>query len=85
MTQHLTDEEWDDLVGLLSESPAERIGYALKRLGARHRAGRRITDPLDPTFRHLTTEGWLLQLASISPNAAFDRALLTELRRLSLH
>ena len=85
MTQHLTDEEWDNLVGLIAQSPPERIGYALKRLGTKHRAGRRTTDPLDPLFRHLTTEGWLLQLASISPNAAFDRALLLELRRLSLH
>jgi hypothetical protein len=67
MIQQLTDEEWDDLVGLIAESPAERIGSALKRLGARHRTGRHIKEPLDPAFRHLTTEGWLLQLASISP------------------
>jgi hypothetical protein len=48
VTQQLSDEEWDDLVGLIAESPAERIGYALTRLGASHPTERRIKDPLDP-------------------------------------
>jgi hypothetical protein len=81
----LSQSEWDDLVDLIVASPTERIDHALERLGAQQPTGRRPADPLNATCRHLTPEGWLLHLASISSGSAFDRALLAELRRLSLH
>ena len=82
MTHKLTDSEWDELVDLIAASPAARMGEALRRLDAGE--GPSIA-PVDPTTAHRTTEDWLLHLASISSGEAFDRALLTELRRLSLH
>ena len=56
---------------------------ALKRLAAGHASSPDLLDP--PAEERRTTEDWLLHLASISSGEAFDRALLTELRRLSLH
>jgi hypothetical protein len=43
------------------------------------------TVPPDPSGRRLrTAEDWLLHLGTISSGEAFDRALLMQLRRLSL-
>ena len=74
----LTDAEWDELVELIAASPTERMDEALKRLA--------IGNPLSnrSTWQPRSTEEWLVHLASISPGPAFDRALLLELRRLSL-
>jgi hypothetical protein len=82
MAHKLTDSEWDELVDLIAASPAARMGEALKRLRAWHASPGTSTDPTAP---NRTTEDWLLHLASISSGEAFDRALLTELRRLSIH
>jgi hypothetical protein len=82
MTHRLTDSEWDELVDLITSAPAARMGAALRRLVA---ADRGPAAPADPTSANRTTEDWLLHLASISSGEAFDRALLTELRRLSIH
>jgi uncharacterized protein with von Willebrand factor type A (vWA) domain len=84
MTHKLTDSEWDELVDLITSAPAARMGEALRRLVAADRQGTPAA-PADPTSANRTTEDWLLHLASISSGEAFDRALLTELRRLSIH
>ena len=83
MEPKLTDTEWDELVDLIAASPIGRMDEALKRLNAGDALSLDLPDPLDAELR--TTEDWLLHLASISSGEAFDRALLTELRRLSLH
>jgi hypothetical protein len=75
MAHKLTDAEWADLVNLISSSPAQRIDQAL----------RRIAIEFAPALQPRTVEGWLIQLGMTSPGAAFDRALLRELRRLSIH
>jgi hypothetical protein len=83
MAHKLTDTEWDELVDLIAASPAGRMGEALKRLEAGRASSTSKTDL--PAAHPRTTEDWLLHLATISSGEAFDRALLTELRRLSLH
>jgi hypothetical protein len=85
MAHKLTDAEWEDLVNLISSSPAERIDQALRRIMITIRPHSAATTRLAYTFRPRSVEGWLIQLGSISPGAAFDRALLAELRRLSTH
>jgi len=82
MTHKLTDSEWDELVDLITMAPATRMGEALRRLVVDQATP---AAPADPTSGNRTTEDWLLHLASISSGEAFDRALLTELRRLSIH
>jgi hypothetical protein len=82
MSHKLTDSEWNELVDLITSAPAARMGEALRRLVIHQTA---TTTPADPTPANRTTEDWLLHLASISSGEAFDRALLTELRRLSIH
>ena len=82
MSHKLTDSEWDELVDLIAASPAARMGEALKRLDAGQTSS---IAHAEPATSHRTTEDWLLHLASISSGEAFDRALLTELRRLSIH
>jgi len=76
----LTDAEWDELVDLIAASPRERMGEALKRIAAMYPWSNR---PSASPIR--STEEWLLHLATISSGDAFDRSLLTELRRLSIH
>jgi hypothetical protein len=85
MKHQLSDAEWDDLIELIAASPAERIDQALKRVVLRPRTGRPPKRRLIPTSQPVTLEGRLIHLAVISPGAQFDRALLTELRRLSVH
>ena len=82
MTRKLTDSEWNELVDLITSAPAARMGEALRRLVIDQTAS---AAPADPTSANRTTEDWLLHLATISSGEAFDRALLTELRRLSIH
>jgi len=83
MEPKLTDTEWDELVDLIAASPIGRMDEALKRLAVGDVSSPDLPDP--PAEELRTTEDWLLHLASISSGEAFDRALLTELRRLSLH
>ena len=83
MEPKLTDTEWDELVDLIAASPIGRMDEALKRLAPGHASSADSPDPPGAELR--TTEDWLLHLAAISSGEAFDRALLTELRRLSLH
>ena len=85
MKYQLTDVEWNDLIGLIAASPGERIDQALKRIVMRVRTRRPPKRRLTPTTQPVTVEGWLIHLAGVSPGAEFDRALLTELRRLSVH
>jgi len=82
MSHKLTDSEWNELVDLITSAPAARMGAALRRLVIHQTTP---TTPADPTSANRTTEDWLLHLAAISSGEAFDRALLTELRRLSIH
>ena len=77
MAHRLTDAEWDELVELIAASPTERMDEALKRMSVASPSSNR------PPWQPRSTEEWLVHLASISPGPAFDRALLTELRRLS--
>jgi hypothetical protein len=77
----LTDAEWDELVQLIADSPTGRMDEALKRM-KQMAVGRRSSNR--QRWQPRSTEEWLVHLASISPGPAFDRALLTELRRLSL-
>ena len=81
----LTEREWDDLVALIAESPAERLSHALKCIGARRHIPSGQPHSLKTAAQPRTVEGWLLYLASVSSGAAFDRALFLELQRLSLH
>jgi hypothetical protein len=81
----LTEREWDDLVDMIAESPAERLAHALKCVGARCHIPSNQPHPFKTASQPRTIEGWLLYLASISSGAAFDRALFLELQRLSLH
>jgi hypothetical protein len=85
MAHQLTDAEWDDLVDLITASPSERIDEALTRVVIARRPGRGDLPRGASGGHQRTTAAWLLHLASISSGAAFDRALLRELRRLSVH
>jgi hypothetical protein len=76
MTDNLSDADWDDLADLITEAPAERIRVAM----------RRVVDAASASVAaSLAGVDRLLHLASISSGDAFDRALLSELRRLSVH
>jgi hypothetical protein len=81
----LTETEWDDLLDLIAESPAERLNQAFTRVGATRHATARHRHPFEMAAQPRTIEGWLIYLASISSGDTFDRALLTELRRLRVH
>jgi len=85
MAHTLTDAEWDELVELIEESPSTRIGEALSRLPPTTK--RRARGVIEKHRRNsrLSPEDWLLHIASISSGPAFDRALLRELRHLSVH
>jgi len=85
MAHTLTDAEWDELVELIEESPSTRIGEALSRLPPTTK--RRARGVIEKNRRNsrLSPEDWLLHIASISSGPAFDRALLQELRHLSVH
>jgi hypothetical protein len=75
VSEHLSDCEWDDLADLITEAPPERIQLALRRVDASAGAAVVLPSGVDR----------LLHLATISSGNAFDRALLRELRRLSVH
>ena len=76
MSDQLSELDWQELTDLISASPPERIRRAVNRLNA-------LSTPAATTL--LTEVDRLLHLATISSGNAFDRALLAELRRLSLH
>jgi len=80
----LTQSEWDDLLDLIAASPAERLNHAFIRVGARRHATTSHGHPFEMAAQPRTIEGWLIYLASISSGDTFDRALLAELRRLSV-
>ena len=73
----LTTNEWLELADLIIESPPARI-YAAVSL---------VAGSCSPTEipRLPTVIEWLLYLDDLSSGDAFDRAVLEELRRLSLH
>jgi hypothetical protein len=81
----LTESEWDDLLDLIAESPAERLNHAFTRVGATRHVATKHQHPFELAAQPRTVEGWLIYLASISSGDTFDRALLAELRRLRLH
>ena len=75
MTDDLTDADWDDLADLITEAPLQRIQLAMSCIGASTASAAAWRSSADR----------LLQLATISSGNAFDRALLKQLRRLSVH
>jgi hypothetical protein len=72
----LTTSEWLELADLIIESPPARIHAAVT-----------VAAELSTTDipRLPTGIEWLLYLDDLSTGDAFDRAVLEELRRLSLH
>jgi hypothetical protein len=85
MSRQFTESEWDDLLDLIAESPAERLNHAFAHVGARRHISTDELHPFALAAQPHTIEGWLLHLAAISSGDAFDRALLVELRRRSIH
>jgi hypothetical protein len=75
MSNHLSELDWQELTDLITTAPPERVRLAVSRVNA----------SCAPTTTLLTAVDRLLHLATISSGDAFDRALLGELRRLSLH
>ena len=75
MNDRLSERDWQELTDLITTAPPQRIRLAMKRVNAL----------CAPTKTLLTEVDRLLHLAAISSGDAFDRALLVELRRLSVH
>lgn len=75
MTDELSDADWDDLADLITEAPPQRIQLAMNCIGAASATASAWRNGVDR----------LLHLATISSGNAFDRALLHQLRRLSVH
>jgi hypothetical protein len=75
MNDHLSEHDWQELTDLITTAPPARIKLAMRRVNA----------SCAPTTALRTDVDRLLHLATISSGDAFDRALLAELRRLSLH
>jgi hypothetical protein len=73
----LTTAEWLELADLIIESPPARIHAAVTLVAD---WGAPADIPRLPTVIE-----WLLYLDDLSSSEAFDRAVLEELRRLSLH
>jgi hypothetical protein len=82
MTDDLSDADWQELTRLIAEAPPDRLRAALGLVSASARPAARPMSARPPL---LTGVERLLHLADISSGGAFDRALLVELRRLSLH
>lgn len=85
MAHRLTDAEWADLVELIAASPADRINQALKCIVIAPRHLALMPQQRETTHTRTAVAGRLIHLATVSSGAAFDRALLTTLRRLSVH
>ena len=78
MTNRLSDADWEELSVLIENAPPDRLKVAMSRL--------RVPTNTDSESPHLAIGAErLLHLATISSGDAFDRALLKELRRLSVH
>ena len=75
MHDHLSESDWQELTDLITTAPPQRIKLAMKRVNA----------SCAPNTTLVTEVDRLLHLAAISSGDAFDRALLVELRRLSVH
>jgi hypothetical protein len=75
MNAQLSEHDWQELTDLIAAAPPERIRLAVTRVGALRA----------PATALLTAADRLLHFAAISSGDSFDRALLGELRRLSLH
>jgi len=75
MNDQLSDHDWQELTDLITSAPPQRIKLAMKRVNA----------SCAPTKTLVTEVERLVHVATISSGDAFDRALLAELRRLSLH
>jgi hypothetical protein len=80
LTVELSETDWDELTALIAEAPPDRIRTAMTRVSASIHG-----TPHTDTGRLHTGADRLLYLAARSSGAAFDHALLRELRRLSLH
>lgn len=76
----LSEVDWQELALLIEEAPPGRIQVAMRRVGPE--AG---SIPDASPARLVTWFDRLLHLATVSSGTAFDRALLRELRRLSVH
>ena len=75
MSDQLSELDWQELTDLITTAPPERIRLAVSRVNASSA----------PATVLITEVDRLLHLATISSGDAFDRALLGELRRLSIH
>jgi len=75
MNHQLSELDWQELTDLITTAPPERIKPAVSRVNA-------SSTPSSMFFNEVDR---LLHLAAISSGDAFDRALLGELRRLSIH
>jgi hypothetical protein len=75
MSDQLSEFDWRELTDLITAAPPERVRLAVSRVNASCAPGTPLITPVDR----------LLHLATISSGDAFDRALLGELRRLSIH
>src|SRR5215468_8560714 len=75
MSDQLSELDWQELTDLITTAPPERIRLAVRRVNTSGAAATTLRTEVDR----------LLHLAAISSGTAFDKALLAELRRLSLH
>ena len=75
MNHQLSELDWQELTDLITDAPPERVRLAVSRVNA----------SCAPAAQLMTAVDRLLHLATISSGDAFDRALLGELRRLSIH
>jgi hypothetical protein len=80
MPNDFSPDDWQELVPLIDEAPPERIYAAMKVLN--------IFSWCDPSARPprlFTGVERLLHMRTVSSGNALHRALLKELRRLSVH
>jgi hypothetical protein len=75
-----SEVDWQELALLIEEAPPGRIQVAMSRVGPAA-----VRTPHARAARLVTSFDRLLHLASVSSGSGFDRALLLELRRLSVH
>jgi hypothetical protein len=75
MSTQLSELDWQELTDLITAAPPARVRLAVSRVNA----------SCAPAAPLMTAVDRLLHLAAISSGDAFDRALLGELRRLSIH
>jgi len=74
----LSEADWEELVVLLEEAPPGRIQIAIRCVDGQ------VVVTADAS-RLVTWFDRLVHVATVSSGSAFDRALLRELRRLSVH